>query len=145
MRGYLTGHETGAAASSATAQTIRDLQADAWNLGYTAGQHDATTEHVHNIAQTISDLAARYADIDIGFKQLAHATREQRIAREVADMQAAADRTHTATGTQSWAGLEHGAELPSADWMLDTTELTRNAVLALTAAPTDQHATRAAA
>lgn len=135
MRGYIQGHETGAAASSITADIVRELQADAWNLGHHAGADDAATSQREDIADVISDLAARYADIDTGFKRLAYATREQRITRELADMEAVADRIHATTGTQPWAGLENGAILPSADWVPDTTELARKAAEAAADAP----------
>lgn len=45
----------------------------------------------------------------------------------MAEMEANAAELHARIGTKPWAGLEHGAELPSPDWVPDTTALAAEA------------------
>lgn len=116
MRGFFAGHEQGNAVGAATEVIARQMQARAWGEGYDAGRADGTAATRADIGQAITDLAARYADIDESFAQFSRTTREQFIAKRVAAMERDATKLHAAIGTKPWGGLENGAVLPSADW-----------------------------
>lgn len=136
MRGYLEGHETGATASRITTDTIRELEATAWDDGYDQGRHDGYQAAHAETADIITDLSTQHAEIDMAFRHFSHANREQRIQQRIQDMEASAARLHTELGTTGWAGLDNGAQLPSADWAPDTTKLRAEADRAIAAAPT---------
>jgi hypothetical protein len=134
MRGYIEGHEAGAAVSAITADVVRRLQAQAWDDGYDQGYTDGYQQSRNETGQIIADLAVQHAEIAEAFARFEKVAREQRIADRIAEMERTAQAQHQRWGTQEWAGLESGATLPSADWVPDTTVLSETARRALAAA-----------
>lgn len=116
MRGFFAGHDQGNAAGAATEALVRQLQAHAWREGYGTGHATGIDEARVDIGLTITDLAARFAEVDESFANFARVTREQHIANRVAEMEQHAAKLHAATGTKPWVGLDNGGVLPSADW-----------------------------
>jgi hypothetical protein len=136
MRGYLQGHETGAAASTITATTVRQLQAQAWDDGYDHGHTEGRAAERANTTQTLADLAGQHTDIADAFTRISRTTHSQHVANRLHQMQRAADDHHQRHGTTEWAGTANGATPPSADWVPDTNALTKQAEQARAAAPT---------
>lgn len=115
MRGYIQGHETGAAASTITADIVRELEAVAWDDGYDRGRTDGDTAARADIAQTLADLTEQHAELAAAWRTIGRLTHGQRVAQRLAAMEALA--------ITNWPGLDNGGVLPSADWARDTTAL----------------------
>lgn len=84
-----------------------DIEVD---MAYHAGYHAAA-----------EDIAVRRVELSLAWARPAHQLYRDRVAERTAEMAAAAAAHHAQYGTQPWAGLEHGAALPSADWGTDIT------------------------
>jgi hypothetical protein len=136
MRGYLQGHETGAATSTITAATVRQLQAQAWDDGYDQGHTEGRATERANTARTLADLAGQHTDIADAFSRISRTTHNQHVANRLHQMERAADDHRRRHGTTEWAGTTNGATPPSADWVPDISALTKKAEQARAAAPT---------
>lgn len=111
MRGYIHGHETGAAASTVAADIVRELEATAWDDGYDHGRTDGDAAARADIAQTLADLTEQHAELAATWRTVGRLTHGQRVAQRLAAMEALA--------ITNWPGLDNGGVLPSADWPRD--------------------------
>lgn len=75
------------------------------DMAYHAGYHAA-----------VEDIAVRRVELSLAWARTAHTLHRDRVAERTAEMAATAAAHHAQHGTTEWAGLEHGATLPSADW-----------------------------
>lgn len=115
MRGYIQGHETGAAASTITADIVRELEATAWDDGYDRGRTDGDAAARADIAQTLADLTEQHAELAATWRTIGRLTHGERVAQRVAAMEKLA--------ITNWPGLDNGGVLPSANWARDTSTL----------------------
>lgn len=76
--------------------------------------------HHDGYQQACEDIAAGHAELAAVWRATGRPGYEQRVAQRIAAMAAVAARDHALYGTTEWAGLEHGAELPTADWDTST-------------------------
>lgn len=90
---------------------------------YELTEYEIACAYADGYQQACVDIAARHAELAATWRATGRTTYEQRIAQRIADMAATAARDHALHGTQEWAGLEHGAVLPSADWNTHTTTI----------------------
>ena len=80
----------------------------------TSPAEDLAYELGYRCALTLA--AERVDELDAIWRTVARPSYEERVARRVAELEHLAAAGNARWGTRPWIGLEHGAELPGADW-----------------------------